>query len=71
MQPRSYASKVNYLIKTGLLRCPQDASQRLIFLMGLTVQHSMDKEHTFVDVRAYSRPSSESCVLHDPEEGLE
>ena len=41
------------------------------FLMGIIVQYNMDKEHTFINVLAYSRPSSGSRVPHDPEEGLQ
>ena len=49
--------------QVGLLQCPQDASQCLIFfgwILHCIVRYGMDIEHTFVNVLAYSRSSSGS-----------
>ena len=69
MQSHSYSTPqglfINYLTGTGLLRHPQSASRHQNFSDGsyCTMYSSMDKEHTFIAVSAYSRPSSGSCVL--------
>ena len=58
---------INYLIKTRLLQCLQDASQCLNVWMDVTVQCSMGNEHTFIDFLAYLiRP-----ITHNPKESLE
>ena len=69
----SYASRAagQFLIATGPLQHPPDASQCLNFSMDIIVQCSVGKENTFIDVLAFSRSSSGSCVLFYPEECLE
>ena len=49
---------VNYLIRTRLLQCPPDAFQCLNFTWVLLSNGSLDNEHPFVNISAYSRLSS-------------
>lgn len=58
---------VNISIKTRLLLHMQDPSPHLNFYMDLIEQYCMDNDCTLVNVSAYSRPSSGSCVLHHKE----
>ena len=57
-----YMYRINYSIKTRTLWCPQKASQCQNFKVDLIVQCSMGIEHTFVNVLAYSRSSSERNI---------
>ena len=59
-------TNIDNLTKTGPLRRPKDALQRVVFKDIFIVQCSMSNKHTFIDVSAYSNMP----ITRDPEENL-